>query len=197
MAESNKERQPLADAQRRKNELIAELARARSGMSLHAGQVGYQTEFNRRVKTSFRSSFRQHFGTWLAGALVTGGFISMLPAREKKVYVNPLSKDGQSKLASPTGNTGARRVFPVAHQVAGPDHQTDPHRVHHQATGDHGGGGQRRAESGGTDDRSRRADPAGCRRAGGRSESGARRLDAALAELYRPPDSELTLRRCC
>ena len=61
----------------------AELARARSGMSLHAGQVGYQTDFNRRIKTSFRSSFRQHFGSWLAGALVTGGFISMLPARER------------------------------------------------------------------------------------------------------------------
>ena len=61
MAESNKERQPLTDPQRRKNELIAELARARSGMTLHAGQVGYQTDFNRRIKTSLRSSFRQHF----------------------------------------------------------------------------------------------------------------------------------------
>ncbi len=66
-------------------------------MSLHAGQVGYQTDINRRFKTSFRSSFRQHFGTWLAGALVTGGFISLLPAREKKVYVNPLSKEGKAQ----------------------------------------------------------------------------------------------------
>lgn len=99
MAESNKERQPLTDSQRRKNELIAELARARSGISLHAGQVGYQTDFNRRIKTSLRSSFRLHFGRWLAGALVTGGFISLLPAREKKVYVNPISKVGKTKLA--------------------------------------------------------------------------------------------------
>ncbi len=40
----------------------------------------------------------------MAGALVTGGFISMLPAREKKVYVNPLTKAGKGKLAaSPAG----------------------------------------------------------------------------------------------
>ncbi len=50
MAESNKERQPITDSQRRKNELIAELARSRSGMTLHAGQVGYQTDVSRRVK---------------------------------------------------------------------------------------------------------------------------------------------------
>ena len=77
-------------------------------MSLHAGQVGYQTDFNRRIKTSFRSSFRQHFGSWLAGALVTGGFISMLPARERKVYVNPLAKEGKAKLAAqkPPGAKG-------------------------------------------------------------------------------------------
>lgn len=77
--------------------MIAELARARSGMTLHAGQVGYQADFNRRVKTSLRLSFRQYFGRWLAGALVTGGFISLLPARERKVYVNPLSKVGRTK----------------------------------------------------------------------------------------------------
>ena len=65
-------------------------------MTLHAGQVGYQTDVSRRVK----SSFRHHIGAWLAGALVTGGFISLLPARQKKVYVNPLSKDGKSKLAT-------------------------------------------------------------------------------------------------
>ena len=65
-------------------------------MTLHAGQVAYQTDVSRRVK----SSFRHHIGAWLAGALVTGGFISMLPARQKKVYVNPLSKDGKGKLAA-------------------------------------------------------------------------------------------------
>ena len=65
-------------------------------MTLHAGQVSYQTDVGRRVKTSFR----HHIGAWLAGALVTGGFISMLPARQKKVYVNPLSKDGKTKLAA-------------------------------------------------------------------------------------------------
>ncbi len=63
-------------------------------MALHAGQVKYQADVGRRVK----SSFREHVGIWLGGALVTGGAISMLPRREKKVYVNPLSKSGKSRL---------------------------------------------------------------------------------------------------
>jgi hypothetical protein len=104
MAQSDKgNHNPLTESQRRKNELIAELARARSGMTLHMGQVSYQVDVTRRVK----GSFRRHVGSWLAGALVTGGFISMLPAREKKVYVNPLSKVGREKLAKqgkPAGN---------------------------------------------------------------------------------------------
>ena len=65
-------------------------------MTLHAGQVSYQADVGRRVKTSFR----HHIGAWLAGALVTGGFISLLPARQKKVYVNPLTKEGKGKLAA-------------------------------------------------------------------------------------------------
>ncbi len=94
MAESNKAPK-ITDAQRRKNELIAELARSRTGMSLHAEQVRYQSDVSRRLK----SSFRHHVGLWLTGALVTGGAISLLPAREKKGYVNPLSKSGKSKTA--------------------------------------------------------------------------------------------------
>ena len=54
----------------------------------------YQSDVGRRGKTSFR----EHIGAWLAGALVTGGAISLLPRREKKVYVNPLSKAGKDKL---------------------------------------------------------------------------------------------------
>ena len=65
-------------------------------MTLHGGQVSYQTDVGRRVK----SSLRQHIGIWLSGALFTGGMISLLPARERKVYVNPLTKDGKGKLAA-------------------------------------------------------------------------------------------------
>ena len=71
-------------------------------MTLHSGQVGYQADVGRRVKTSFR----HHIGAWLAGALVTGGFISMLPARQKKVYVNPLTKAGKGKLATASKPSG-------------------------------------------------------------------------------------------
>ena len=63
-------------------------------MTLHAGQVTYQADVGRRLK----SSFRHHVGVWLTGALVTGGAISLLPAREKKVYINPLSKTGKAKV---------------------------------------------------------------------------------------------------
>ena len=95
MAESNKAHKPeITDAQRRKDELIAELARARSGMALHVGQVKYQSDVTRRVK----GSVRDHIGMWLTGALVTGGAISLLPRREKKVYINPLSKSGKDRI---------------------------------------------------------------------------------------------------
>ena len=63
-------------------------------MTLHVGQVSYQADLPRRVK----SSFRQHVGIWLSGALFIGGLISLLPAREKKVYVNPLKKTEKGKV---------------------------------------------------------------------------------------------------
>ncbi len=63
-------------------------------MSLHAGQVAYQADFSRRLKFSFR----EHVGSWLTGALLTGGLISMLPARQKKVYINPVGKNAKGKL---------------------------------------------------------------------------------------------------
>ena len=79
---------------------MAELARARSGMSLHGGQVAYQADVGRRARATLSSSFRHHIGAWMAGALVAGGAVSLLPMRERKVYVNPLSKDGKGKLAA-------------------------------------------------------------------------------------------------
>ena len=63
-------------------------------MALHAGQVKYQADVGRRLKVSFRD----HVGVWLTGALVTGGAVSLLPRREKKVYINPLSKSGRGRL---------------------------------------------------------------------------------------------------
>ena len=63
-------------------------------MSLHGGQAAYQADVSRRLK----SSFRGHVGSWLAGALLTGGLISLLPARQKKVYVNPLAKNAKGKV---------------------------------------------------------------------------------------------------
>lgn len=69
-------------------------------MSLHGGQVAYQADIGRRLK----SSFRGHVGSWLTGAVLTGGLISLLPARKKNVYVNPLSKGGKAKLEVSTNN---------------------------------------------------------------------------------------------
>ena len=69
-------------------------------MNLHGGQVAYQADIGRRARITLSASFRHHLGAWLAGALVAGGAVSMLPMRERKVYVNPLSKDGKGKLAA-------------------------------------------------------------------------------------------------
>ena len=71
-------------------------------MTLHGGQIGYQADVNRRLK----SSVRENVGRWIAGALVTGGVISLLPRRERKVYVNPLSQDGRAKVAAPQNSGG-------------------------------------------------------------------------------------------
>jgi hypothetical protein len=96
MAQPKAHSHPADDTQSRKDELIAELARARSGMALHGGQVRYQADVNRRLK----ASVKDNVGRWIAGALVTGGVISLLPMRERKVYVNPLSTAGKSKVGS-------------------------------------------------------------------------------------------------
>ena len=103
MAESNKPKHTQSESQRRKDELTAELARARSGMSLHGGQVAYQADVSRRLK----SSFRGHVGSWLTGAVLTGGLISLLPARKKNVYINPLTKNGKSKVEQPAADKQA------------------------------------------------------------------------------------------
>ena len=71
-------------------------------MALHGGQVRYQADVNRRLK----SSVKDNVGRWIAGALVTGGVISLLPMRERKIYVNPLTKAGRTKLATPQKPAG-------------------------------------------------------------------------------------------
>ena len=121
-------------------------------MTLHGGQVSYQTDVGRRVK----SSLRQHIGRiWLSGALFTGGMISLLPARERKVYVNPLTKDGKGKLAA-VGKPAKWRIFPVPGQGIGADCQTDPYGVYHEAVGLNGGRCGGRAEVSGADHQRRR-----------------------------------------
>ena len=65
-------------------------------MALHGGQVRYQADVSRRLK----SSVKDHVGQWIAGALVTGGVISLLPVRQRKVYINPLSNSGRAKAAA-------------------------------------------------------------------------------------------------
>ncbi len=105
----------ITDARRRKDELIASLARARTGMALHAGQISYQADVGRRVK----SSFRDHLGRWIAGAFVTGGFVSLLQARTKKVYVS--AAEGEAGIAPRKGRGGFWRwLFAAAVRLARP-----------------------------------------------------------------------------
>lgn len=46
---------------------------------------------------------------WLTGALLTGGLVSLLPARRKTVYVNPLSKAGRGKISVSASATADRK----------------------------------------------------------------------------------------
>lgn len=78
---------------------------------MHIGNARYQGEVGRRLKGSFRESFGRHVVPWLTGALFTGGLVSLLPARRKTVYVNPVGRGKVSVSASVDAKPGGGGFF--------------------------------------------------------------------------------------
>jgi hypothetical protein len=85
---------------RRKAELIAELARARARLTANA--QGLRTELD--FPTKARRAFTRHPAVWIGGAALLGLLVAKLPARRKKGVVKRkgaepvLEKAGQAGL---------------------------------------------------------------------------------------------------
>ena len=65
--------------------LSEEIARSRDAVSRDVSGLRYELDFPRKLRRSFRSETV----LWVAAAVAIGVVISMLPARTKKIYVEP------------------------------------------------------------------------------------------------------------
>ncbi|MDB6146342.1 MAG: hypothetical protein JWO45_6 [Spartobacteria bacterium] len=77
------------------DELKMEIARSRERVSRDLRALRYELDFPGKIKRSLR----QQTGAWITAAVVVGALLVVLPARRKKIYVEPKSKSGsQTKL---------------------------------------------------------------------------------------------------
>jgi hypothetical protein len=73
-------------------QLNEEIARSRDAVSRNLGGLRYKLDFPRKI----RRSFRQQTILWIAAAVAVGVLVTVVPARTKKIYVDPKS-GGKSK----------------------------------------------------------------------------------------------------
>ena len=66
-------------------ELKAEIAHSRALVSRDLSGLRYELDFPHKI----RKSFQRQTVLWIAGAAAVGLLLTMLPARTKKVYVEP------------------------------------------------------------------------------------------------------------
>jgi hypothetical protein len=66
-------------------ELKAEIAHSRALVSRDLTGLRYELDFPHKI----RKSFQRQMVVWLAGAAAVGLVLTLLPARAKKVYVEP------------------------------------------------------------------------------------------------------------
>ena len=74
--------------EKRKDELVDELARARTDMTVRARVVGHDLDFRTRT----RRAFARHPAIWIGVALLLGLFISRVPFGRKKAAPAPIRK---------------------------------------------------------------------------------------------------------
>src|SRR5258708_5997652 len=78
----------MAEHERTKVEICAELERARAGIARNFTALRSDLNVPRRVK----STVRNHKTAFIGGAALLGLLVSKLPARRKKIYVDRKSK---------------------------------------------------------------------------------------------------------
>jgi hypothetical protein len=73
--------------------LNQEIARSRELVSRDMAGLRYELDFPRKLRRSFKSETM----LWITAAVAVGVLISMLPARTKKVYVDPRKGEKSKK----------------------------------------------------------------------------------------------------
>ena len=74
----------MADPQKEKERIVAELLRTRTGLSDQALLVQQNLDVGRRLSDSLRT----HSWGWISVAAIFGWLLSRLPARTKKIYIH-------------------------------------------------------------------------------------------------------------
>jgi hypothetical protein len=72
------------------DELKVEMARSRDRVARDLRALRHELDFPRKI----RRSFQRQTGAWITAAVVIGTLLVVLPARRKKVYIEPKSKRG-------------------------------------------------------------------------------------------------------
>jgi hypothetical protein len=73
--------------------LSEEIARSRDAVSRDVSGLRYELDFPRKLRRSFQSEMI----LWVAAAAAIGIVVSMLPARTKKIYVEPRAGEKSKK----------------------------------------------------------------------------------------------------
>jgi hypothetical protein len=102
----------MAEREHRKEQLRAELDRARSALSTRASAVGEALDFKSRI----RKSVGRNAVAWIGGAVLLGFVLSRLPRRKAKVRVKVPNDDVDAGTVAKAGlgMAVAKMAFDVA-----------------------------------------------------------------------------------
>ncbi|HET9418288.1 MAG TPA: hypothetical protein VFO30_03025 [Chthoniobacterales bacterium] len=88
-------------------QLSAEIARTREAVTRNLTGLRYELDFPRKI----RRSFRQETMLWIGAAVAVGILIAVVPARTKKVYVEPkIGKKSKHRLLEAGFVLGALKI---------------------------------------------------------------------------------------
>ncbi|HEY1477862.1 MAG TPA: hypothetical protein VGF37_09280 [Chthoniobacterales bacterium] len=101
----------MADPQNEKERIAAKLARVRTELSDQSLLLRRNLDFGRHLS----DSMRRHSWSWISIAAIFGWFLSRLPARKKKIYIDTSDKKAKSRGSGLSG-----RIWKAAWSVARP-----------------------------------------------------------------------------